>query len=85
MDAVYTTDGSVCGGCGHLHRTLGAAERCADAHQRACRRQGGYSDRAVLRAESAASRAPFCYAGTERHYHPNGPTARALAVCDVRG
>lgn len=46
----YIAYGPVRGSCGHLHRTEEAAERCADADQRACRSQGrtSYSDRYVM-------------------------------------
>lgn len=46
----YIAHGPVRGGCGHLHRTEDAAQRCADADQRACRSQGrnSYSDRYVV-------------------------------------
>lgn len=47
MSKVYTTWGSVCGSCGHRHRTPEAARRCLARHARGCASQGGYSDRAV--------------------------------------
>lgn len=43
----YTTYGSVRGDCGHQHRTIEAAQRCADRDNRDCRKIGGYSDRRV--------------------------------------
>jgi hypothetical protein len=49
----YTTIGSVRGSCGHAHRTLSAAQACADADQRACRRRFGYSDRVVRRSDGS--------------------------------
>lgn len=51
----YTTRGSVRGGCGHKHLTVSAAQRCADADQRACARLGGgaYSDRVVERSDGS--------------------------------
>lgn len=44
---VYTTWGGVRGGCGHLHRTREAAERCLERDRRGCEAQGGYSDRVI--------------------------------------
>ena len=49
----YTTYGSVCGGCGHKHRTLETAAKCATKHSRNIRRWNGrnaYSDRRVVRS-----------------------------------
>lgn len=42
---MYTTWGPVCGDCGHTHRTIEAARKCLNKHQRGCEMQGGYSDR----------------------------------------
>ncbi len=53
----YTTHGDICHGCGHLHLTHEAAERCADAHHRACAKQGGYSDRSVVAIDVATAKA----------------------------
>lgn len=47
----YTTYGSVRGACGHHHRSIGAATRCAAKDQRDCKRVGGYSDRYVRRTD----------------------------------
>lgn len=50
----YIARGSVRGDCGHLHRSLHAAERCVEADQRACRSLPGgnaYSDRDVAIVE----------------------------------
>jgi len=44
----YTTKGSIRGCCGHQHRTIEAAQRCADRDHAGCARQGGYSDRRVV-------------------------------------
>ena len=47
----YTTIGQVCGGCGHHHRTLESAYRCADKHHKAVQKHNGsnaYSDRQVV-------------------------------------
>lgn len=55
----YTTWGSVRGGCGHLHRSVEAAERCIARDARAVRRGNGrdaYSDRAVYRVEARTAR-----------------------------
>lgn len=43
----YTTYGSVRGGSGKLHKTMGAAEKDLEKDQKACSSQGGYSDRTV--------------------------------------
>jgi hypothetical protein len=54
MVTTYTTEGSVCGGCGHNHRTIGAAQQCADRHHAAIVRRNGsnaYSDREVVRTD----------------------------------
>jgi hypothetical protein len=48
----YTTYGSVCGDCGHQHRTIETAARCAAKHTAMIRRYNGqncYSDRRVVR------------------------------------
>jgi hypothetical protein len=50
----YTTNGSVCGSCGHAHRTIAAAVRCIQKHQRDIESANGsrsYSDRAVWRTD----------------------------------
>ncbi len=39
--------GRIRGWCGHAHRTVAAAERCAARDQRGCAWVGGYSDRVV--------------------------------------
>lgn len=44
----FTSIGSVRGSCGHKHQTEHAAEACIAADQRACARQGGYSDRVAV-------------------------------------
>ena len=44
----YTTKGSVRGGCGHKHRTLLSAHRCARRDQSGCTYMGGYSDRRIV-------------------------------------
>lgn len=44
----YTCTGSVRGSCGHQHRSAPAALRCLKADRRACRAQGGYSDRIIV-------------------------------------
>lgn len=43
----YTTHGDIRRGCGHKHRTLGAAQECLLHDKRGCAVQGGYSDRVV--------------------------------------
>lgn len=47
----YTTKGSVRGSCGHNHRTISAACKCAAEDMAACQKQGGYSDRSVCRTD----------------------------------
>jgi hypothetical protein len=52
MKVTYRAIGSVCGGCRHHHRTVGAAQRCADRHHAAIVRHntaGAYSDRQAAR------------------------------------
>jgi hypothetical protein len=48
----YRAIGPVCGGCRHHHRTVEAAQRCADRHHAAIVRRntaGAYSDRQAAR------------------------------------
>lgn len=52
----YTTQGSVRGSCGHVHRTERAAEACAARDERGCASQGGYSDRGVRTLTRAQAR-----------------------------
>jgi hypothetical protein len=47
----YTTRGSVRGCCGHKHRSIETAQKCVMADEAGCRRQGGYSDRSVVRSD----------------------------------
>lgn len=51
MRVFYTCKGSVRGECGHNHRRLTTAVQCCEEDARGCRKQGGYSDRVVLRAD----------------------------------
>jgi hypothetical protein len=51
MNTTYTTRGSVRGSCGHQHRSITAAVRCARRDHAGCVSQGGYSDRDVFRAD----------------------------------
>lgn len=44
---LYTTWGPVRGDCGHVHRSLDAAEACLNRDGRECKSAGGYSDREV--------------------------------------
>lgn len=48
MSNRYITDGNVRGECGHLHRSIEAAAKCAKQDQAACHKQGGYSDRILV-------------------------------------
>jgi hypothetical protein len=41
----YVMIGDVRGECGHQHRTIFGAAKCAMRDQAACKRAGGYSDR----------------------------------------
>ncbi|MDX1469778.1 MAG: hypothetical protein R3258_10600 [Acidimicrobiia bacterium] len=50
----YVTVGAVRGYCAHIHRTLSGAYDCLERDRRGCRRQGGYSDRRVMRYDPAA-------------------------------
>lgn len=47
----YTAVGSVRGGCGHKHRNPTTAARCVKRDMSACKGQGGYSDRTVVKME----------------------------------
>ena len=49
---LYTTYGSVRGGCGHKHRSIQAAQHCAYRDQHACNEYRCYSDRRVLPVDS---------------------------------
>ena len=47
----YTCIGSVRPNCGVQHRSLSSAKACLQRDQRACRNQGGYSDREINSVE----------------------------------
>jgi hypothetical protein len=49
----YEAKGAVRGGCGHRHRSIDGALRCAERDQRSCSKLGGgaYSDRTVCRED----------------------------------
>lgn len=51
MADTYTTQGSVRGCCGHQHKTIEAAQRCINRDHAGCVRQGGYSDRSVVKGD----------------------------------
>jgi hypothetical protein len=51
---IYTCKGSVRGECGHRHRKLETAVRCNARDSRGCKRQGGYSDRQIVRADGVS-------------------------------
>lgn len=53
---IYTTWGSIRGGCGHAHRSLTTARSCLRRDARGCAEQGGWSDR-LLRAIASPSEA----------------------------
>lgn len=44
----YVAHGPVRGGCRHRHETAELAEKCREKDAKACKKQGGYSDRVVL-------------------------------------
>ena len=44
----YACHGSVRGGCGCLHRTIEAAEKCLARDQAGCKKARGYSDRTIV-------------------------------------
>lgn len=45
----YSCVGNVRGECGHKHTSRLAALRCLNSDRRGCSKQGGYSDRSVVR------------------------------------
>jgi hypothetical protein len=47
MSRTYHATGSVRGPCGHQHRTVATALKCAEKDNRGCNVHGGYSDRIV--------------------------------------
>jgi hypothetical protein len=49
MATEYTTWGSICGCCGHVHDSLADAPACQTADHAGCRSQGGVTDRQVRR------------------------------------
>lgn len=51
MKTTYETNGDIRGNCGHKHRTIQAALRCAQRDHNACNSHGGYSDRQVIRTD----------------------------------
>lgn len=51
MKTYWICRGDVRGQCPHKHRTLSAAFRCLQEDRVGCSRQGGYSDRVVVRIE----------------------------------
>lgn len=59
----FSAIGSVRGSCGHKHQTEHATEACIAADQKACAKQGGYSDRV------AVARRPRFDAGGYVHEH----------------
>lgn len=52
----YTTRGPVRGSCGHKHRSIRTALRCAVRDQHGCNTQGGYSDRSIRAIEGGEER-----------------------------
>ena len=53
MNKGYTTDGSVRGTCGHVHKTIASAMQCLQRDRNSCGRLGGgaYSDRDIVRLD----------------------------------
>ena len=47
----YTASGRVRGSCGHKHRSVETAYRCAQRDNRSCKKAGGDSDRHVKRSD----------------------------------
>lgn len=47
----YVASGPIRGGCRHKHRTPESAEKCRVKDAKACKKQGGYSDRVVLECQ----------------------------------
>ena len=47
----YTARGRVRGSCGHKHRSIRTAAICVRRDYVGCERQGGYSDRTVVRTD----------------------------------
>lgn len=56
MSTTYTCTGSVRGDCGHTHHTPQTAGRCCERDDRACAKQGGYSDRRVVAVKDGQRR-----------------------------
>ncbi len=61
----YSAVGSVCGSCGHKHRSAAAAQKCADRHHAAIRRvypstfpTRAYSDRRVVKYVDGEASSP---------------------------
>jgi len=48
---MYTCSGSVRGGCGIKHRNIITALTCCNKDAYYCEKQGGYSDRQVVRLD----------------------------------
>ena len=48
---MYTTKGTVRGNCGHKHRTLKSVHKFIERDQNGCAKQGGYSDRYIVRCD----------------------------------
>ena len=46
-ETTFAAVGPISGWCGHKHKTYGHAKKCADKHERQCKKVGGYSDRQV--------------------------------------
>lgn len=53
LPVLYECVGSVRGSCGHRHRSLAAAVACLRDDSVGCARQGGYTDREVVRCDGA--------------------------------
>ncbi len=61
-------------GCDHRHRTLEAAWKCFDKHNKACARHGGYSPRRVVAGMHDGSWAVQTRGETEAEYDMNANT-----------
>ena len=71
MKKGYVAVGLVRGWCGHVHRTLEAAQQCVEEDQRRMNRLPGnaYSDRRVYAAEDLPTRGGEYYLPTHNAPH----------------
>ena len=67
----WTTWGSCTLGCEHAHRSKRTALRCLTRHKRACKKQGGYSDRFIIRGRAGLSKRYSVVSGPVGKYDPH--------------